>query len=479
MAETEARNSVGYVLKGYPRISELFIASEIWRLEQLGLRLRLFVLKPADETDHHPVVDRIEATPSYLPETTSLSGVGVRQWLRENFGSFRPALGRVARRHPLRMLRAAAAAAGQAVRARDGLRPRSIYLKEFLQAADVADRLLRARDVRHLHAHFAHGTTTVTWLASMLTKLPFSFTGHAKDIYRESLNPAGLLRRKMRAASFVVTCTGANQEHLRKVEPAADVHLVYHGLNADFAALLPTAPTAPTAQARPDPVPVGATAAVKADPVRVDPAERAWERAAAGTTTLAADLDITPLRIVAVGRMVPKKGFDVLVEAVAELTARGVGLELVIAGEDGPDAATIRRLVADRCPDAVQFTGPLSQCELLSLYRGADVFALACRVDADGDRDGIPNVMVEAMAAGLPVVSTAVSGIPELVRDGENGLLVPPEDPGALASALLRLATDGSLRDRLAAAGRETVAERFDGDVLARRMAGLFRGGQP
>jgi glycosyltransferase involved in cell wall biosynthesis len=177
--------------------------------------------------------------------------------------------------------------------------------------------------------------------------------------------------------------------------------------------------------------------------------------------------------------MVPKKGFDVLVEAVAELTARGVELELVIAGEDGPDAANVRRLVAERCPDAVQFTGPLSQCELLALYRGADVFALACRVDADGDRDGIPNVMVEAMAAGLPVVSTAVSGIPELVRDGENGLLVPPEDPGALASALLRLATDVPLRDRLAAAGRDTVAERFDGDVLARRMAGLFRGGQP
>jgi glycosyltransferase involved in cell wall biosynthesis len=477
MAETEARDSVGYVLKGYPRISELFIASEIWRLEQLGLRMRLFVLKPADETEHHPVVDRIEATPSYLPETTSLSGVGVRQWLRENFGSFRPALGRVARRHPLRTLRAAAAAAGQAVRARDGLRPRSIYLKEFLQAADVADRLLRARDVRHLHAHFAHGTTTVTWLASMLTKLPFSFTGHAKDIYRESLNPAGLLRRKMRAASFVVTCTGANQEHLRKVEPAADVHLVYHGLNADFAALLPTAPV------RRDPTPAGATAAVEAEPVHAEPvqAERAWQRAAAaaGTATLAADPDITPLRVVAVGRMVPKKGFDVLVEAVADLTARGVELELVVAGEDGPDAAMIRRLVAERCPDAVQFTGPLSQCELLALYRGADVFALACRVDADGDRDGIPNVMVEAMAAGLPVVSTAVSGIPELVRDGENGLLVPPEDPGALASALLRLATDGSLRQRLAAAGRETVAERFDGDVLARRMAGLFRGGQP
>jgi glycosyltransferase involved in cell wall biosynthesis len=473
----QAPETVGYVLKGYPRISELFIASEIWRLEQLGLRLRLFVLKPADEAEHHPVVDRIEATPSYLPETTSLSGVGVGQWLRDNFASFRPALGRVARRHPLRTLRAAAAATGQAIRARDGLRPRSIYLKEFLQAADVADRLLRTGDVRHLHAHFAHGTTTVTWLASMLTKLPFSFTGHAKDIYRESLNPAGLLGRKMRAASFVVTCTGANQEHLRRVEPTADVHLVYHGLNADFAALLPTAPAAPAA---PESVP----ASVRAEPVTVDavPAKLAWERAAAaaGTATLAAEPDdVSPLRIVAVGRMVPKKGFDVLVEAVAELTARGLELELVIAGEDGPDAANVRRLVAERCPDAVQFTGPLSQCELLALYRGADVFALACRVDADGDRDGIPNVMVEAMAAGLPVVSTAVSGIPELVRDGENGLLVPPEDPGALASALLRLATDVPLRDRLAAAGRETVAERFDGDVLARRMAGLFRGGQP
>jgi glycosyltransferase involved in cell wall biosynthesis len=416
------------------------------------------VLKPADETEHHPVVDKIEATPSYLPETTSLSGVPVRQWLADNFGAFRPALLRVARRHPLRTLRAAAAAAGQSVRARDGLRPRAIYLKEFLQAADLADRLHQAGDVRHLHAHFAHGTTTVTWLAAMLTRLPFSFTGHAKDIYRESLNPAGLLRRKMRAASFVVTCTGANRDHLLQVEPSADVHLVYHGLNADFAGLLPVF----SAQAE------AARAAAQAEAETVAPSEPA-----------APASDGTPLRVVAVGRMVPKKGFDVLVEAVAQLHSRGVELELVIAGEDGPDAAKVRRLVAERCPDLVLFTGPLSQCELLALYRGADVFALACRVDGDGDRDGIPNVMVEAMAAGLPVVSTAVSGIPELVRDGENGLLVPPEDPGALASALLRLAADVPLRDRLAAAGRETVTERFDGDVLARRMAGLFRGGQP
>ena len=118
----------------------------------------------------------------------------------------------------------------------------------------------------------------MTWLASMLTELPFSFTGHAKDIYRESLNPAGLLRRKMRAASFVVTCTGANQEHLRRVEPTADVHLVYHGLNADFAALLPTAAAGGRdaghdAGAGRRTVPAGATAV--AAPADTMPAERA------------------------------------------------------------------------------------------------------------------------------------------------------------------------------------------------------------
>jgi glycosyltransferase involved in cell wall biosynthesis len=446
MAE-DIRDSIGYVLKGYPRISELFIASEIWRLEQLGLPLRLFVLKPADETEHHPVVDKIEATPSYLPDATSLSATTVPRWLRENLGSFRAPLARYSRRHPVRVARTAATAFRQSVRARTGLRPRSIYLKEFLQAVDLADRLQAAGDVRHLHAHFAHGTTTVTWLAATLTGLPFSFTGHAKDIYRESLNPAGLLRRKMRAASFVVTCTGANKEHLQRVEPSAAVHLVYHGLNADFAGLLPAFAAADTA----------------AEDV---PAE--WPEPAG-----------TPLRVVAVGRLVPKKGFDVLVRAIADLRARGVHVELVIAGEDGPDAGKVRGLVAELCPELVRFTGPLSQTELLSLYRGADVFALACRVDGDGDRDGIPNVMVEAMAAGLPVVSTAVSGIPELVRDGENGLLVPPEDPAALASALLTLAVDVPLRQRLAVAGRSTVAERFDGDVLARRMAGLFGGGRP
>lgn len=422
--------TVAYVVKGWPRLSELFIASEIWRLEQLGVRIRLHVLRPPDEEARHPVVDRVAARPVHLPPTTSLSDTALLPWLRANLRPYLPALGRVARRHPARLARAMATAGAQSVRARKGWRPRKIYVKELLQAVAVADGVARAGDVVHLHGHFAHGATTVTWLASMLCGLPFSFTGHAKDLYEGSLNPAGLLARKARAAAFVVTCTGANVAHLRAAAPGATVHLVYHGLNADFARLLPTAPAA-TPPAR--------------------------------------------FRVVAVGRMVAKKGFDVLVDAVADLRDRGADVELVIAGEPGPESGPVGdRITAARLDGTVEVLGPLGQQELAALYRGASAFALACRVVGDGDRDGIPNVMVEAMAAGLPVVATTVSGIPELVEDGVDGLLVPPDDPAALADALWRVAKDPELAARLGAAGRRTVAERFDGDVMACRLAALF-----
>ena len=218
--------SIAYVLKGYPRISELFIASEIWRLEQTGLHIRLHVLKRPDEEQHHPVVDRIAAQPMYLPATTPLSNETLRRWLRHNLAGFVPSLGRVARRHPVHLTRAVCTAGAQSIRAHKGWRPRKIYAKELLQAVALADEVIAAGDVGQLHAHFAHGTTTVTWLASIVTGLPFSFTAHAKDIYLQSLNPAGLLARKMRQAQFVVTCTGANHAHLDGVESDASLQLV-------------------------------------------------------------------------------------------------------------------------------------------------------------------------------------------------------------------------------------------------------------
>lgn len=427
-----AEQSIAYVLMGYPRISELFIASEIYRMEEQGTSLRLLVLKPSDENQHHPVVDRIAAQPVYLQDFTSLSDRSFVRWLRDNLPAAIGPVRRVALRHPLRLARTAGWAAAQAWRDRRGWQPRKVYVKEWLRAAAVADELSRGDSVTHLHAHFAHRTTTVTWWAAHLLNLPFSFTGHAKDIYQTDQNPNGLLARKMRAAKFVVTCTDANREHLEAIAPGRPVHVMYHGLNADFARLLAAAP--------PVEPPVG-------------------------------------LRIISVGRLVEKKGFDVLVDAIELLAQRGVEVIAAIAGESGDQESAIRRRVnAAGLDDRIEFLGTLSQAELFAEYRRSSLFALACRITDDGDRDGIPNVLMEAMAAGLPVVSTAVSGIPELVESDVNGLLVPPENAEALADAIWRLAKDPALSHRLAQAGARTISDHFDGEALARHMAGLFAG---
>ncbi|HKP87116.1 MAG TPA: glycosyltransferase family 4 protein [Blastocatellia bacterium] len=424
--------SVAYILKGFPRLSETFIASEIYRLEQTGIRLRLFVIKPAERAERHEMVDRISAKPDYLPPTTSLSGTSLFRWLAENLGHFLASLARVGSRHPFKVARAAAAAFAQAVRARRTFWswPRKIYLKEFLQAALIADKLSHAPDVRHLHAHFCHGAATVTWLVSMMTGLPFSFTAHAKDIYCESLNPAGLLKRKMDAARFVVTCTDANREYLRKLSDRT-VHCIYHGLSADFTRLLKA---------------------------QTGPAIRNGH-----------------LRMLSVGRLVRKKGFDIFVEACGILDRRGVSFETLIVGEDGEHSDEVKRRVrALGLERSVKLTGPMPQERLFEEYRRATMFCLPCRVLDNGDRDGIPNVLVEAMACGLPVVTTGISGIPEVVKDGMNGLLVPTENPEALADALIRINRNQSLARRLSAEARATVSERFDGERFALQLAALF-----
>ena len=438
---TTPGGTVAYILKGYPRLSELFITSEVYRLEQLGVPLRLYVIKPADEAQEHGLVARIKTRPHYLPATTSLSATPLRRWLARHLKDFLPSVGRIARRRPAGVARAAAAAFAQSLRARRGFRPRKVYLKEFLQAAAIAARVCEAKDVRHLHAHFSHGATTVAWLASLMTGLPFSFTAHAKDIYCESLNPAGLLRRKMRAARFVVTCTDANRAHLARIEPRAAVHCIYHGLNAEFTSLLDRATT---------------TGALPQHAQTVLPPTR--------------------LRALGVGRLVEKKGFDVLVEACGILRGQGVSVEAVIVGEPGEHEAEIRRRIAALGLAAhVRLKGPMAQARLYEEYVRASAFCLPCRVLEDGDRDGIPNVLVEAMACGVPVVTTGVSGIPEVVRDGINGQLVPSDDPQALAAALLRLAREPHFAQQLARAGRETVRECFDGDAHAAQLAALFR----
>jgi len=432
----EAR--IAYVLKAYPRSSEPFILSEIHRLEMRGLALRLFATKPAEASDRlprHPMVDRIQATPEFLTPTGSISRAPFGPWLRVHLPRFRRPLTRAALRHPLGLLRGLARLGQELVRSRRATPHggyKRTYVREFLHAVELVERLGATPAIRHLHAHYAHGATTVAWFASIIGGYTFSFTGHAKDLYSDTSNPGGALQRKLEAARFTVTCTAANQRLLKTLAPAAPVHCVYHGLNTDFSDLL--------VHRHPPPRPRGR------------------------------------FRVLGVGRLVNKKGFDLLIEAVARLADEGLDIELTIIGNEGEHAPALREAIRRRgVGHIVSIVGPQDQRTLFDAYHEAHVFCLPCRVAADGDRDGIPNVLMEAMACGTPVVTTDVSGIPEMVQDGLNGLVVPPDDPGALASALRRASHDPALLSRLGEAARRTARERFDGDRLASELESLLR----
>jgi glycosyltransferase involved in cell wall biosynthesis len=217
---------------------------------------------------------------------------------------------------------------------------------------------------------------------------------------------------------------------MRRIAPEARIHVIYHGLVEDLRQALDDGARAP----RPN----------------------------------------GSLRMLGVGRLVAKKGFDTFVDACAALQSDGIPFQATIAGPDGPCGRVVRELIVARgLEDRIHLAGAMSQDELLTEYARADAFCLPCRI-VGADRDGIPNVLVEAMAAGTPVVSTCISGIPELVKTGVNGLLVAPDDPVALAGALRRLHGDPDLAARLGSAGRDTVRQRFDGERLARQLADLF-----
>jgi glycosyltransferase involved in cell wall biosynthesis len=309
-----------------------------------------------------------------------------------------PSVLRTVRRHPWGAVRAAAWTLTRHTRP---------AVRNCLHAMALVDRLAQ-RGPAHLHAHFLHSPAALAFIARKISGQRYSLTGHAKDIY--TTLPENLLMR-CRDAEFVTTCTDANRKHL--VEeiglPASRVWLCRHGVDLDR---------------------------FSAD--RSDPQKG---------------------RILSIGRLVPKKGFDVLVRACGELRRGGIGFELRIIG-GGPLRDELLALAHDEgIADVVHLLGSMSQAEVAAELAAAEVFALSPVVMPNGDRDGIPNVVMEAMAAGVPVVASAVSGIPEAVADGVNGRLVAPRRPDLLADALAELLCDAPQRARLAAAGRRFVGE--------------------
>lgn len=421
---------VGYIVMGYPRLSESFISNEILQLERLGTRVRVYAVKAGGEDRVHDSVKAIRAPVSYLPRMTSLSGTSLPAWLRDNLTAYRAAHGRLLRTEPVRYLGALVSALAMSVRYSE--RPfalRKVFIKEFLQAGFIADAINSAPGVGHLHGHFCHGATTITWFVSRLTRIPFSFTAHAKDIYLSSQNPGNLLVRKLDAARFAVTCTHANREHmLSHVHPGRPACTILHGVDTDY-----FAPRMPSA-----------------------------------------DDSGIPL-ILAVGRFVEKKGFAYLIDACADLRNRGMAFRCRLVGEAGDQLPMLKaRIALHRLEGHVEINGPATHHELKELYAQAAMFALPCVVADNGDRDGIPNVLAEAMSMGLAVVTTAVSGIGEIVENGRNGLVVQERDSAALTQALATLVADPAHRRRLGAAARATICAVFDSRQTTRQLKGLF-----
>lgn len=412
---------VAYVLKAYGRTSETFITNEIHLLERLGLALDIFSIKQLEKQKNHSTLEKIRASVTFLPQTTELAQEFFPFWLWINGPQFLECHLGLLRKRPADYLRTLAEVVRMcfAYRRSGWTRPRTVFFKEFLQAGYIARRVLASEHVRHLHAHFCHGATTVAMLASRLSGVPFSFTAHAKDIYLKELNPGDLLQRKMRRAKFVVTCTDANRRHLLGVcADGAHVYTIYHGLDTDMFRPTPT---------------------------------RADQRNGESPT------------ILSVGRLVEKKGFDCLLKAVHILRDRGHELRCLIVGGEDNYSDVIRKLVKELdLQEIVTIRNSVAQQELRDIYSRGTVFALPCQITDNGDRDGIPNVLAEAMAMEMPVVSTNISGIPELVRHGVNGLLVPPKDPTAMADAIEMLLAKQDYARRLGIAARSTICEVFD-----------------
>jgi glycosyltransferase involved in cell wall biosynthesis len=311
-----------------------------------------------------------------------------------------------------------------ATRPHPDLRSRWMTWLHFAEGVYAA-HLLRKRSFDQLHAHFADRAATVALVASRLLGIPYSLTAHANDIYVKPV----LLCEKMSEARFVTTCTRYNYTHLLRLMGEGfgnKLHLVYHGLDLTRYRLVSSFSTRDR-----------------------------------------------PL-LLSVGRLTEKKGFAYLIDACGHLKNQGYDFECHIIGE-GPLRPELEQQIDRlRLQDRVTLCGALAHEAVVDKYREATLFVLPCIVAEDGDRDGIPNVLIEAMAMQLPVVSTYHSSIPELVEDGTSGFLVPPKDKEALAEALVRLLDNRALCTELGQNGREKVLKDFDLDKNAKHMFNLF-----
>jgi glycosyltransferase involved in cell wall biosynthesis len=406
---------VGFVVKRYPRYSETFVVREILAHEEAGLPIEIFALRPPNDRHFQDLIGRVRAPVNYL----YLPAEGL---VSENLASATlPVF------HFWRALAEASTVFPGLFAALEEARneqPRHVY-----QAVLLA-REVQRKGIGHLHAPFASDAATVTRYAARFAGVPFSFTARAKDIFHESVSHDDL-RGKLRDAAGVVTVSDYHLEYLRRTYGplAARVQRIYNGL--DLEEFRYRAPSS------------------------------------------------RPPVILAIGRLVEKKGFDDLLEACAILGQKHRQFRCRIIGAGPRRDALQARIEQLGLQARVELAGPRPQSQVIHEIHHAAVLAAPCIVGSDGDRDGLPNVIQEALALGTPVVSTDVTGIPEVVRNDETGLQVPQHEPAALALAIQRLLDDPELRVRLATGGRRLIEAEFDIRKNTQRRRAIFIAANP
>lgn len=402
-----------YIVRSWPRLSQTFVVNEVLALERRGVEIAIYSLVRSHEEIVQPGVDDVRAPVRYLEDQLA------EPWLRR-VRVHLVALSASPSRY-LHLLRYCLAnpalAAGYGECSTLACFARAVRIAAGLEAMRAAGK----HPVR-IHAHFAHDPALVGLLVARLTGLPFSFTAHARDLIQ--IPPESLATRAA-AATTLVTCCRENATYVDSVVPPTrrpPVLVLHHGVEL-----------------------------TRFHPTFRDPA-------------------VPVLRLVSVGRLVEKKGYVELLHALAAASEADLLFTCDIFG-DGPLEAQLLALRAElQLDERVRFMGARDSDGIRRALGEADAFVLTPQVTADGDRDGIPNVLVEAMACGLPVVTTTAGGITELVQHERNGLVCDPGNVPAVAAAVTRLLRDPRLRARLGAAARNTVEADYDVDAAAEAM---------
>lgn len=400
--------TLAIVVKGFPRLSETFVARELQALEARGLRFSLHALrKPGG--DAALVDNTVEALPQYLPEYLHEAPLAVARAFA------------AARRLP------GFGAAWRAFRTDLGDEFARARVRRFGQACLLAEQM--PASVRHVYAHFAHSPTSVARYAALIRGFGFSISAHAKDIWT---TPDWDLRRKVAGAGFITVCNKAGHERLSALGASAPLQLIYHGLARDVIADAPRAQTRDGSDAR------------------------------------------DPMRLICVARAVEKKGLRRMIDALA-LLPPGLSWRLDHYGGGDLLAELKAKAVALGLDGRVTWHGPQPHRVVLAALVSSDLFVLPAVVGGDGDRDGIPNALLEAQARGLAVAASRVGGIDEVVADGRTGRLVAPGDVEALRKALSEMIRSPSARQELGTGALEQTRRTGDAEAGYDAIAALLK----